>query len=360
MATVYQECILDAIDHVNDVVLESEYSVVMALCDSYLKSAIMVQESNTIAADEMFMESAFGDKAKAAGNWVKEAPKKLWELIKRVWKTICDFLASIPRKIKEFVRRKKADRAANKAIKTSELAQIYKKAGCRVRAEGDGWVAEYPGVPDGDKILPALDMLNSLFGAFDDLVSNHITNKSDSSKILAAFKKLNMPKTFSDLSKAIDSTKYSDELFADDEEIAQGFAVVLQKARQVEATLKRCDNAILQMTTTALDVDNSNNPANGFDRDLLQTLLQHSQQCLKQVQAANQQYLATCETRDKLFNEINGKINSGRADAHEKHDGAIDKELGRSAKASQKGHLKSAERHFNKALDEGAADSLIP
>ena len=93
---MYQEALLLAIDEIDNTRLYAEYEVLTALGESYIKSAMMIQEATT--ADETPAEppKEAGDKKK----WYQH----VWEFIKKIAGKIATFFKKLPGRIAAFIK----------------------------------------------------------------------------------------------------------------------------------------------------------------------------------------------------------------------------------------------------------------
>lgn len=142
--TMYQEAMLAAVDNVESAELFSEYSVLMALGESYAKSAMMVQEAYKLAGKDAYVS---GKKAEPADQ--RKWFQKVWDWIKRMAGKIAKFLRELPGKILKFIKNIPANlkNAATAVVaKTgmiiAEISGIGKVKYVGKSGEGDDAIAE--------------------------------------------------------------------------------------------------------------------------------------------------------------------------------------------------------------------------
>lgn len=172
--SMYQEAVLEQVDAINDVVLESELDVLMSMAEMYIKESYMIQESEKPETVDVAPEdqkptnepvnNPAGNEKKA--NWVKRAVSAIIKFFKSLPKK---FMALIGKIKKKFSRLFTIIR--NKDQK--EAAKAWKAAGGKVAYDDDGKIVYL--VPDGldiPAIKKACDAMNKWL---DTLLSNDTT-----------------------------------------------------------------------------------------------------------------------------------------------------------------------------------------
>jgi hypothetical protein len=141
---MYQEAMLTAVDNIESAELFSEYSVLMALGESYVKSAMMVQEALVLADKDAYVS---GKKAEPADQ--RKWFQKVWDWIKRVAGKIAKVLRELPGKILKFIKNIPANlkKAGNTiSVKTgmvlATIAGVGKVTYVGESGEGDDVIAK--------------------------------------------------------------------------------------------------------------------------------------------------------------------------------------------------------------------------
>lgn len=143
--TMYQEALLTYVDEIDSVRLYAEYEVLTAMGESYIKSAMMIQEA----------EGADVEEAPKDTSQKKKWYQTVWEWIKTTAGKIAKFFRELPGKIKKFFKELPGKiKGAGKSItlKTGEIVGMIKDGG-QLRYIGE---ADYP----GDQADPVGDLLN--------------------------------------------------------------------------------------------------------------------------------------------------------------------------------------------------------
>ena len=111
--SMYQEAVLEQVDAINDVVLESELDVLMSMAEMYIKESYMIQESEKPETVDVAPEdqkptnepvnNPAGNEKKA--NWVKRAVSAIIKFFKSLPKKFMALIGKIKKKFSRLKRK---------------------------------------------------------------------------------------------------------------------------------------------------------------------------------------------------------------------------------------------------------------
>lgn len=298
MNEMIQESILERIDNIDSVVLESEAEVLLAMSNAYLRS-VMIQETVSPDAVEMIQEASIGEKIKNS---------KPIQLLKQIWDAIVKFFKMIGNKIKEFFRKLNKDRIKSLVrMNKSEVVDACKKAGFKIKTEDDGsWTCM---VPSFD--LNALIEAEKAYGQYlEDMDSALQMAGGDRGGVQNLLKQMrSLENNFGKAGKAMEKALKANAYVAVDEFESQG----RQAAFLMDNLVKYADkvkNAI-QNITDARDSggeENADLNQSGTSAEI-NSLVQLSKLILDDVTKANSAQVERLTEIEKTIEEMWKKVN---------------------------------------------------
>lgn len=184
MSVMMQEAVLNQLDEINDVVLESEYKVLMSMCDVYMKAALIQESYAGEEIPEMFIEEGYvaADRTKYKSGakvsdgpeteptestpkeaWYKRAIEWLKKTIRNILTGLKKFFGNIKTRWDKFIQKVKDNKSDAKM--TAEM----KKAGVRSGPEGYEIKMDY----DLNAAIAAIDELTNLFRCYTNGEGNY-------------------------------------------------------------------------------------------------------------------------------------------------------------------------------------------
>lgn len=328
MNEMIQESILERIDAIDDVVLESEANVLISLADVYLKS-VMIQESvedpevaYSIMEAADLTDGSEGEKKPSLGERFKNS--KPGQLLKTIWTAICNFFRAIKNKIVGFFSKFSKDNIAKlKRFNNSEVVNACKKAGFKVeRNDDDTWTALIPWF-DFEALIDAVDSYEQYATMVEDCVEklNNRREKESLDVLRKIMRIMNDPAK--KMSKALEKTSFvkAGEFEANTRKASFAFDNAIKNAERIK---KMCAG-LKESADSAAEGEGYDDLKKSDNSSVLNTMVQLSKSILQDLTEANNKQTARIEElrkkTDEMWKEVDTRVDTAEEKFYAKNKG---------------------------------------